>query len=248
MAEATAGACASPGCSTIVEQRLACPKCLQLGIPPAYFCSQQCFKDNWATHKRVHSLYKQILLRAAQKGDGVSCPIDAPVAVQRTLPQWATNYSFTGPLRPCLMSPRRTVPEFIRRPDYADHSDGVSESEQRDKWTNNNRIRVYSRDEIENGEYGLRHACQMGRQVLDEAGKALRPGVTTDELDRIVHEACMERECYPSPLNYYNFPKSVCISVNEAICHGIPDYRELQDGGMFFYFFYAIYLIEFLFV
>jgi methionine aminopeptidase len=51
------------------------------------------------------------------------------------------------------------------------------------------------------------------------------------EIDRIVHEACMERDCYPSPLNYYNFPKSVCISVNEVICHGIPDYREIQDGG-----------------
>ena len=54
----------------------------------------------------------------------------------------------------------------------------------------------------------------MGREVLNEGGKALRVGVTTDEIDRVIHEACMERDCYPSPLNYYNFPKSVCTSVN----------------------------------
>eukprot|EP00586_Coscinodiscus_wailesii_P008031 CAMPEP_0172522170 /NCGR_PEP_ID=MMETSP1066-20121228/292979_1 /TAXON_ID=671091 /ORGANISM="Coscinodiscus wailesii, Strain CCMP2513" /LENGTH=246 /DNA_ID=CAMNT_0013305145 /DNA_START=619 /DNA_END=1359 /DNA_ORIENTATION=- len=72
----------------------------------------------------------------------------------------------------------------------------------------------------------------MGREVLDIAGRALRVGVTTDEIDRVVHEACMEREVYPSPLNYYNFPKSVCTSVNEVICHGIPDYREVQDGDI----------------
>jgi methionyl aminopeptidase len=59
----------------------------------------------------------------------------------------------------------------------------------------------------------------MGREVLDIAGKALRPGVTTDEIDRIVHEACLERDCYPSPLNYYNFPKSVCTSINEGTCY-----------------------------
>ena len=80
------------------------------------------------------------------------------------------------------------------------------------------------------GECNLRYATKMGREVLDEGGKALRVGVTTDEIDRVIHEACMERDCYPSPLNYYNFPKSVCTSVNEVICHGIPDYREVQDG------------------
>jgi len=78
----------------------------------------------------------------------------------------------------------------------------------------------------------LRYACQMGREVLDIAGNAVRVGITTDEIDRIVHEACIERGCYPSPLNYYKFPKAVCTSVNEVICHGIPDYRELQDGDI----------------
>ena len=113
---------------------------------------------------------------------------------------------------------------------YQDNIQGISMSEQRDR-ANNNSIRVYGPAELD-CENGLRHACAMGREVLDIGSKALRPGVTTDEIDRIVHEASIERDCYPSPLNYYNFPKSVCTSVNEVICHGIPDYREIQDGDI----------------
>uniref|UniRef100_A0A0K0DNP2 Methionine aminopeptidase n=1 Tax=Angiostrongylus cantonensis TaxID=6313 RepID=A0A0K0DNP2_ANGCA len=79
---------------------------------------------------------------------------------------------------------------------------------------------------------GLRVACRLGREVLDEAAKACVPGVTTDEIDRVVHEACIERNCYPSPLGYYNFPKSCCTSVNEVICHGIPDLRVLENGDL----------------
>lgn len=145
-------------------------------------------------------------------------------------PEWANYYDFTGTLRPTLYSPKRQVPSHVRKPDYANHLSGVSDSEQRDKATNN-AIRVYTDDDLD-GETGLRHACKMGREVLDIAGKALRVGVTTDEIDRVVHEASIERNCYPSPLNYYNFPKSVCTSVNEVICHGIPDYREVSDGDV----------------
>jgi methionyl aminopeptidase len=126
--------------------------------------------------------------------DGVSCPEDAPVDLKISLPIWARSYAFTGPLRPALYSPRRAVPSHIRRPDYADHYAGVSESEQRDKQSHNN-IRIYTSKELD-GEEGLRHACRMGREVLDVAGKALRPGVTTDEIDRIVHEATVERNWY----------------------------------------------------
>ena len=78
----------------------------------------------------------------------------------------------------------------------------------------------------------VKHTCKMGREVLDLAGKACRVGVTCDEIDRVVHEASIERDCYPSPLNYYNFPKSVCTSVNEVICHGIPDFYEIKDGDI----------------
>ena len=64
----------------------------------------------------------------------------------------------------------------------------------------------------------MRVVCRMGREILDLAALAVRPGVRCEEIDTIVHEACMERKCYPSPLNYRKFPKSVCTSVNEVCC------------------------------
>jgi methionyl aminopeptidase len=219
--------CASPSCTNTTAAKLACPKCLQLGLQPTYFCSQECFKSNYNSHKQIHALAKSIL---AKSDDGVTAPLDAPLEQKLALPDWARHYSFTGSLRPTRISPRRPVPSSIRQPDYASHPNGRSISEERDK-QGASFIRVYSSAELD-GELGLRHACHMGREVLDTAGRALRPGVTTDEIDRVVHEACIERDLYPSPLNYYNFPKSLCTSVNEVICHGIPDYREVQDGDI----------------
>jgi len=85
---------------------------------------------------------------------------------------------------------------------------GESASERADK--NRSRgIRVYNAAEIE----GIRKACLIGREVLDLAGRAVKAGVTTDFLDSIVHEETIKRNAYPSPLNYYEFPKSVCTSV-----------------------------------
>lgn len=78
----------------------------------------------------------------------------------------------------------------------------------------------------------MRIAGRVAADVLIEVGEMVRPGVTTDELDRICHEACIARGAYPSPLNYQGFPKSLCTSVNEIICHGIPDSRKLLDGDI----------------
>ncbi|EZG07769.1 methionine aminopeptidase, type I [Trichophyton rubrum CBS 735.88] len=97
----------------------------------------------------------------------------------------------------------------------------------------------------------MRKVCRLSREVLDIAAREIRPGVTTDHIDKVVHQACLEREvsdtesfsfrytgcltvfqAYPSPLNYVNFPKSVCTSMNEVICHGIPDQRPLEDGDI----------------
>ena len=91
---------------------------------------------------------------------------------------------------------------------------------------------TYIRQLDDNDIEGMRVACRLGREVLDEGAAAVAAGVTTDEIDRIVHEATVDRECYPSPLNYYQFPKSCCTSVNEVICHGIPDTRPLQNGDL----------------
>merc|ERR1711972_5995 len=78
----------------------------------------------------------------------------------------------------------------------------------------------------------MREACRLGREVLDIAARFMRAGVTGDEIDRIVWQACVDRKVYPSPLNYFGFPKSVCVSPNEVICHGIPDCRPLQEGDI----------------
>lgn len=68
--------------------------------------------------------------------------------------------------------------------------------------------------------------------MLDYTASFIKPGITTDELDAICHQACVDRGAYPSPLNYAKFPKSVCTSVNEVICHGIPDKRPLEEGDI----------------
>mmetsp|Transcript_7853 Transcript_7853/g.7433 ORF Transcript_7853/g.7433 Transcript_7853/m.7433 type:complete len:413 (-) Transcript_7853:180-1418(-) len=227
------------GCEKAVSARLACPKCVKLGIPNNFFCSQECFRANYGKHNKVHKAMAQLLLQGGAmssggRGEDIEdsrvCEEKASEEEKMAFPNWAQNYRFTGSLRPARMSPWRSVPASIRKPDYADHANGESLSEQRDR-ANNTCIRIYSAEELD-GEVGLRHACRMGREVLDEASRALRVGVTTDEIDRVVHEACLERDCYPSPLRYYNFPKSVCTSVNEVICHGIPDFREVQDGDI----------------
>ena len=78
----------------------------------------------------------------------------------------------------------------------------------------------------------MREAGRIGREVLDIASAALRIGATGDEIDKIVYNATVERGAYPSPLNYGNFPISVCVSVNEVICHGIPDLRPFENGDI----------------
>ena len=78
----------------------------------------------------------------------------------------------------------------------------------------------------------MRVASRVAAEVLAVSGAAVAPGVTTDELDRIAHHAYIERGSYPSTLNYHGYPKSICTSVNEVICHGIPDDRPLEDGDI----------------
>lgn len=69
----------------------------------------------------------------------------------------------------------------------------------------------------------MRASGRVAREVLDSVARALKVGMTTDEIDAIVHEETVRRGAYPSPLNYCGFPKSCCTSINEVICHGIPD-------------------------
>ncbi|KAL7753451.1 Methionine aminopeptidase 1 [Sorochytrium milnesiophthora] len=198
----SANACQGVDCPN-TTCKLVCPTCVKLGLPKetARFCSQDCFKKNWSTHKTLHG----------------------PVAPQLYDP--FPNLQYTGTLRPVYpLSPMRSVPAHIPRPDYAET--GISLAEREEK--RHNRIEVLNEAEIAK----MRTVCRLAREVLDLGAAAIRPGVTTDEIDRIVHEASVARNCYPSPLNYVNFPKSCCTSVNEVICHGIPDQRPLQDGDI----------------
>jgi methionyl aminopeptidase len=112
----------------------------------------------------------------------------------------------------------RTVPAGIERPSYADTGDV-------DRWAESH---VKSPEMIE----AMREVGRLTAEVLELAGKVVRPGITSDEIDVAVHDLCIERGAYPSPLNYHGYPKSVCTSVNEVICHGIPDSRVLQEGDI----------------
>ena len=79
---------------------------------------------------------------------------------------------------------------------------------------------------------GMKTACGLARHILGEASQLARPGVSTQEIDEAVTRLAFEAGAYPSPLNYRKFPKSVCTSVNNVVCHGIPDSRALEDGDI----------------
>ena len=122
------------------------------------------------------------------------------------------------PLTPGVQSPRRAVPSHIARPEYVDRPapQRFTGSETKDAET------------IER----MRLAGRIAAQALEAVGRAVSPGVTTDELDRIGHEFLIDHGAYPSTLGYRGFPKSLCTSVNEVICHGIPDSTQLQEGDI----------------
>ncbi len=121
-------------------------------------------------------------------------------------------------LRPGTLSPTRPVPDSIERPEYA-WRDTVNEG--REPW-------VQTPETIEK----MRVAGRIAANALAEAGRAVAPGVTTDELDRIAHEYMVDHGAYPSTLGYKGFPKSCCTSLNEVICHGIPDSTVIADGDI----------------
>lgn len=123
-----------------------------------------------------------------------------------------------APIAPGTVSPRRQVPSSIPRPEYVD----------KPKPTPYEGSYVTDAGTAQR----MRLAGRLAAQALAEVGRAVAPGVTTDELDRIGHEFLVDRNAYPSTLGYRGFPKSLCTSVNEVICHGIPDDRPLRDGDI----------------
>ncbi|SCV04725.1 LAMI_0H18580g1_1 [Lachancea mirantina] len=166
------------------------------------FCNEACYKNSYKAHKALH-----------WKDDKPDSYDPFP------------TFKYSGKLRPAYpLSPRRLVPDEIMKPEWA--ANGLPVNEQKNDYLN--KIIIYNKEEIKK----IRKACMLGREVLDIAAAAVKPGVTTDEIDEIVHNETIKRNAYPSPLNYYNFPKSVCTSVNEVVCHGIPDQTVLKEGDV----------------
>lgn len=139
-------------------------------------------------------------------------------------PQPFFGYRYSGDLRPWFVTPRLKMPSGIHTPDYAFDPDGRSESER----AGMKEVPVLEGSAL----VTMREVCRMGREVLDIASRFMKAGVTGDQIDRIVYQACVDRKIYPSPLNYNRFPKSVCVSPNEVICHGIPDCRPIEEGDI----------------
>ena len=123
-----------------------------------------------------------------------------------------------GPLAPGTVSPRRPVPTSIARPEYVDRE----------------RPTPFTGSEVKDAETisRMRAAGQLAARALQEVGTAIRPGVTTDELDLIGHDYLVAHGAYPSTLGYRGYPKSLCTSLNEVICHGIPDSTVLVEGDI----------------
>jgi methionyl aminopeptidase len=116
------------------------------------------------------------------------------------------------------VSPVRSVPPHVPRPEYVGKP----------------APKRYTGPEVKDADTiaAMRLSGKIAAQALAEVGRHIVPGVTTDELDRIGHEFLCDHDAYPSTLGYRGFPKSLCTSLNEVICHGIPDSTVLQDGDI----------------
>ncbi len=116
------------------------------------------------------------------------------------------------------VSSRRPVPSGIARPEYVDRP----------------RPAPFTGSEVKDAETieRMRVAGRIAAQAMAAAAAVIAPGVTADEIDRVGHEFLLDHGAYPSTLGYRGFPKSLCTSANEVICHGIPDARRLEDGDI----------------
>ena len=121
-------------------------------------------------------------------------------------------------LTPGTVGPERAVPSRIDRPEYVGQTEPLP----------------YRGPLVRSTETiaAMRVASRIAAQALDAVEAAIAPGVTTDELDRVGHQFLVDQGAYPSTLGYRGYPKSLCSSVNEVICHGIPDDRPLADGDI----------------
>jgi methionyl aminopeptidase len=124
----------------------------------------------------------------------------------------------TGNLIPGRISPKLDVPASITRPEYVGKAVPS-------KFTGSN---IKTPEQIEK----IRHSGKIAAQAIELVGQNAKPGISTDELDKIAHKFLIANGAYPSTLGYRGYPKSICSSLNEVICHGIPDDTVLKDGDI----------------
>jgi methionyl aminopeptidase len=124
----------------------------------------------------------------------------------------------SGSLMPGVVAKALSVPKNIEKPEYVGKKAPA-------EWTGGH---VKNPEQVEK----IRAAGKLAAQAIELAGTSIQVGMTTNELDVIVHDFLISNGAYPSTLGYRGFPKSCCTSVNEIICHGIPDDLEIQDGDI----------------
>ena len=157
-------------------------------------------------------------------GGGLKFHVQSPGARRSSRMGTMPTFAWTGSLRPFPTTAKRTYPSGLTPPDYA--TSGWPDEEFGSRYQSTIEVKTQRARE------GMRAACSLARHVMDVVAWAIEPGVTTEELDRICHAVTVGNGAYPSPLNYMGFPKSLCTSVNEVVCHGIPDSRPLREGDV----------------
>lgn len=131
--------------------------------------------------------------------------------------------TFRPEIEPGVISPMLSAPANITPPAYVDNAGKPTGA----PWDRDDPM-VKDAETIEK----MRRAGRLAALARDEVGRHIAPGITTDELDRIGHEFLLDHGAYPSTLGYRGFPKSLCSSINEVVCHGIPDNLALVDGDV----------------
>jgi methionyl aminopeptidase len=160
--------------------KMSCPTCVSLKLPLGFYCSQDCFKKAWGAHKKSHP---------------------PPIQYWKP-PQSFDGYRFTGSLRPGKVTEMKRVRTQIPFPDYGITS--YPNEEMQSKADKN--ITVHTEKEIAT----LRETAILARRALDVGARKVAVGVTTNEIDNAVHDFIVGAGAYPSPLNYFGFPKSLC--------------------------------------
>ena len=167
------------------------------------------------------SLYRKLGKHGAEKSGifrnvigSLETPNNASFSVWRHLRTYEE-------VRPEPLKKPKKIPDHITLPEYVSTPYGVPPPVTK-------QIEIKTPNQIER----MRASCRLVREVMDAAASVIRPGLTSAELDAFIHDAIVARNAYPSPLKYRNYPRSTCISVNNVVCHGIPDSRAFLNGDV----------------